>query len=93
MKYKFHEQPPDIQDDEEEERNFLQEIHFISDYLGIDKSRIKISADHPCGEDVIFIDGAYNGYLDNKFYDFMISGVDLYGDFQFWKEDFENKLK
>jgi hypothetical protein len=92
MKYKFYEQPPDFINDEEDQRDFSQEIGFLSDLLGVCKTRIRISPDHPCGEDVIFINGStWIGYLDNHFYGFMISGFDLYGEYVYLVEEWKNK--
>ena len=74
-----------------DQRDFKQELHWISNALGISASRIYMDGDHPVGEDVIFIDGIYNGYLDQSFYDFMLYGIDPYEDYEewirYWKSD------
>lgn len=75
----------------EERRDFKQEIHWIATTLGISARRIEIDAEHPVGEDVIFIDGVYNGYLDQQFYDYMTHGVDEYGDYADWIASWKNK--
>lgn len=92
MKYKFHEEVPELNTEywgEEDERTFYREINFLSKFLNIDIRRIKISGDHPCGEDVIFIDSHYAGYLDFEFYTFMDKGLDMYGSFQEIKNNYK----
>lgn len=92
MKCKFYEVPPALVIDEEgDSRDFTQEIAFISNLLHIKSGRIRISADHPCGEDVIFIDGVYNGYLDSDFYSFMDNWYDPYGDYEQWIAEYRRK--
>lgn len=93
MKTKFYDKPPDISRDlyETDCRDFKQEIHFIANLLGISVGRINICGDHPVGEDVIFIDGHYNGYLDLQFYNYMDAGIDEWGDFEEWVEKWRDK--
>lgn len=69
----------------EEQQDFRKEMCFIARYLDISQKRIYIDDSHPVGEYVIFIDGKYNGYLDQTFYDFMIVGIDPYGDYEEWR--------
>lgn len=88
MKRKFHDTPPSIY---ESEQYFTQETLFISKLLGINKNRIEIDGSHPVGFDVIFIDGKYNGYLDDGFYDFMLHGIDEYGDYADWLKNFQEE--
>ena len=76
---------------EDERRDFKQEIHWIANTLGISCNRIHIDGEHPVGEDVIFIDGVYNGYLDQEFYDYMIHGLDPYDDYARWIDTWKNK--
>lgn len=71
--------------------DFRKEINYIAEILDIDVKRIRICEDHPCGEHVIFIDGFYNGYLDNDFYNFMESGIDHYRDYEGWIDRWRNK--
>lgn len=88
MKYKFHEEVPDIvlnSWNETDTRNFYKEINFIAKHLNINVNRIEISENHPVGEDVIFVDGHYAGYLDFEFYTFMDTGFDMYGIFTEWR--------
>ena len=68
-------------EDEPEQRTFSKEIDFIAKFLDIDKNRIRISPDHPVGEDVIFIDDKWGGYLDIDFY-WLMDGYDPYGYFK-----------
>lgn len=70
----------------EEQQDFRQEICFIAKYLGISQRRIYIDSSHPVGEYVIFIDGKYNGYLDQDFYWFMLEGLDSYGEYEEWRK-------
>lgn len=72
--------------EEEEQRDFLHEIALIAKVLNIHPSRIEIDGNHPVGDDCIFIDGEYNGYLDKSFYDWIVDGYDPYGEFEAWKE-------
>lgn len=81
VKRKFHDTPPSLYEHEQE---FTQEILFISKMLGINKNRIEIDGDNAFGEDVIFVDSVYSGYLDDGFYDFMLHGIDEYGDYADW---------
>lgn len=89
MKYKFYDNPPEVNTELYGDRcDFKQEISFISKMLGIAEKRIEIDGEHPCGE-VIFIDSQYNGYLDNSFYNFMLHGIDEYGDYAEWLARFQ----
>ncbi|MNQ57595.1 hypothetical protein D3C85_717580 [compost metagenome] len=72
-------------------QDFTQEILFISKLLGINKNRIEIDGSHPVGFDVIFIDKAYNWYLDDRFYDFMLHSIDEYGDYADWLKNFQEE--
>lgn len=95
MKYKFHDKPPDFTPitegfyEDVDERQFKKEVAFLADYLGIKQDRIRICGDHPVGEDVIYVDNKYSGYLDFEFYSFMDAGLDMYGSFAEWKEGFK----
>jgi len=85
MKRKFYDNPPTIHEElHSGRRDFKQEISFIAKLLKISESRIEIDGSHPVGFDVIFIDGKYNGYLDDRFYDYMLHGIDEYGDYAEW---------
>lgn len=66
--------------------NYIKERCFIAKALGIKVKRIQIESEHPSGYIMIFIDGAYNGYIDEMFYGFMEHGVDIYGGFEDWIE-------
>lgn len=72
--------------EEEERRDFLHEIALIAKVLNIHPSRIRVDGNHPVGDDCIFIDGEYNGYLDKSFYDWIVDGYDPYGEFKEWQE-------
>lgn len=72
-------------------KDFSYEIYWIAKTLGIDKRRVCIDNAHPTGEDVIFIDDVYNGYLDSRFYDFVEYGLDEFGDFREWVEMWREK--
>lgn len=72
-----------------DERDFKQEISFIAKLLGISESRIEIDADHPCGEDLILVDGKFNGYLDTDFYNYMLHGIDPYREYEAWLVNFQ----
>ena len=86
MKTRFYDKPPDICTDlyETDYRDFKQEINFIAHTLDILVSRIRVDGNHPVGEDVIFIDDIYNGYLDQEFYDFMLFRCDPYEKYKDW---------
>jgi len=75
----------------EEQMDFRKEICFIAKYLDISVGRIYIDANHPTGEYVIFIDGKYNGYLDQDFYWFMLDGLDPYGEYEEWRKMHERR--
>lgn len=90
MKRKFHDTSPSIY---EPEQDFKQEILFISKLLEINKNRIEIDGSHPVGFDVIFIDSHYHGYLDDRFYDFMLHGIDEYGDYVDWLALFQRDFQ
>ena len=75
--------------DEKNNRDFKKEINWIASVLNIPTKRIRIDGEHPCGEDCIFIDDKWNGYLDNSFYQFMENGFDPYGDFEEWINNFK----
>lgn len=77
--------------EEKDTRDFKQEIHLIAAKLGICKSRIEIDGEHPCGEDCIFIDGKWNGYLDTQFYWFIVDGYDPYGEYEDWVNRWREK--
>lgn len=70
--------------------NYIKEKCFIAKTLGIKVKRIEIDSEHPSGFITIFIDGRYNGYIDEMFYGFMEYGVDTYGVFEDWLEDWNN---
>lgn len=97
MKYKFHDIPPEIPkyldvyyEQATGQREFTKEVAFLASYLGIKQNRIYIHGDHPVGEDVIFIDKKYCGYLDFEFYTFMETGEDsIYWGFEELKEIFK----
>lgn len=72
--------------DEDVYESFNKEKCFISKYLGVDIKKIVIDCNHPCGEHVIFINGVYNGYLDNDFYLFMECGLDHLYKYKGWKD-------
>lgn len=74
------------------EKDFHKELCWIAKTLGIRRGRIKVDPVHPVGEVVIFIDGSYNGYIDQRFYDFMEQGIDPYDDFKEWIEMWRNKV-
>lgn len=89
MKRKFYDTPLEIcKELYGDRREFKREISFIAKLLGISESRVEVDGEHPCG-DVIFIDGVYNGYCDNDFYNFMIHGIDEYGDYKDWLIKFQ----
>ena len=71
--------------------DFREEKNFISKLLGVKYNKIVIDENHPCGEDVIFINGNYNGYIDQRFYDYMLHGIDDYGFFEEWVEIWRDK--
>lgn len=75
----------------EDRMEFKQEIHWIATTLGICPSRIRVDGSHPVGEDVIFIDNVYNGYLDSGFYDFMMLDYDPWNIYKEWVEIWRNK--
>lgn len=75
----------------EEQQDFRKEMCFIARYLDISQKRIYIDSSHPVGEYVIFIDGKYNGYLDQAFYDFMIEGIDPCGDYEERRKIYEHR--
>lgn len=69
---------------------FSEEITFIAKLLCLSPKRIEIDPYHPCGT-CIFIDGWWNGDIDQSFYDFMISGYDPYDEYEAWVEDWRNR--
>lgn len=72
-----------------DKRDFNREISFIANLLGISESRVNINAGHPVGEDLILVDGKYNGYLDTDFYNYMLHGIDPYADYEDWLINFQ----
>tara|TARA_R110000744_G_C19371770_1_gene563139 strand:+ start:16396 stop:16611 length:216 start_codon:yes stop_codon:yes gene_type:complete len=70
---------------------YTKEKCWIAETLGIKQNRIQIDTEHPCGELVIFIDGEYNGYLDDSFYLFMEKGIDLHSEFEDWINTWRDK--
>lgn len=64
----------------EAREDFHKEIIFISQYLGVHKSKIELDVCHPVGDIVIFVGGKYAGYLDTSFYDFMETGIMTFED-------------
>lgn len=77
-------------EDEEARQDFSEEIAFIAKLLSLNPKRIRISPDHPCGT-CIFIDEKWNGYIEESFYDFMISGYDPYSEYEAWVERWRNR--
>lgn len=73
--------------------DFKEEIDFIAKLLDINPKRINIDPYNTCGEFVIFIDEHYNGYLDNQFYDYMLHGLDEYGEYEDWVKMWEERSK
>ncbi len=51
------------------ELDFEEEIKFLMKEWNLQRRDIKISPDHPCGEDVLYIKGKFAGYLDEYFYE------------------------
>lgn len=63
MKYKFYEEPSEWAD----KRQYTQEINWIAKNLNLKVSNFMVD-DETFGEPVLFYEGKYFGYLDNRFY-------------------------
>lgn len=59
----------DLEDMRDNSANFPKEVKFLMHKYGCARRDIVIDSQHPCGEDVIFIRGKWEGYLDESFYD------------------------
>lgn len=58
----------DISDMWNKDEEFEEEIRFLMKKHGLKRSDIRIDADHPVGEDVLYIKGKFAGYIDEYFY-------------------------
>lgn len=63
MKIKYHED--DYRDGSD---NFPREVAFLMKKHKCARRDIEIDTRHPCGEDVIFIKGVWQGYVDECLY-------------------------
>ncbi len=59
------------------EEEFETEIQFLMKKYNLKRQDIRILADHPCGEDVLYIKGKFAGYLDEYFYS-KDMGIDMH---------------
>jgi hypothetical protein len=56
---------------------FETEIQFLMKKHRLSRNDIRIDADHPVGEDVLYIKGKFAGYLDEYFYE-KDMGIDMH---------------
>lgn len=56
---------------------FETEIQFLMKKHRLSRSDIRIDADHPVGEDVLYIKEKFAGYLDEYFYEKNM-GIDMH---------------
>ncbi|AYN56679.1 hypothetical protein DPMPNEAM_00250 [Escherichia phage p000y] len=57
-----------IEDAFNNDEEFETEIKFLMEKYRLRRQDIRILADHPCGEDVLYIKGKFAGYIDEYFY-------------------------
>lgn len=58
-----------LEDMRDNSANFPKEVKFLMHKHACERRDIVIDSRHPCGEDVIFIRGKWEGYIDERFYD------------------------
>lgn len=57
-----------IDDAFNQDEEFEEEIKYMMKEWKLNRADIRILADHPCGEDVLYVKGKFAGYLDEYFY-------------------------
>ena len=73
MKYKFHETPPEFPYDmcdsgwTDEPEKYIKEINWVAKNRNLDVNKFRVD-DETFGDPVLFYEGKYFGYLDNRFY-------------------------
>ena len=57
-----------IDDAFNQDEEFEEEIKYMMKERKLNRADIRICADHPCGENVIYVKGKFAGYIDDAFY-------------------------